>query len=205
MTSGSHPSRSEAPTLIDYILVAMLNLGGDAAPVDMEDIAVEAMRMAPQRFRWRKYDYPALEWVRVTFNDANKHGVRLILRSGSRYERMLTAQGAERAREVASRLQATPADRTGSGVLRRQATAELARLEAHPAFRRWRESGWQEVDAVDLADIARCTLSAGRTEFQTRLLRLEAEAAKWERAELRTFLSEAVKRLPELLDAETRR
>jgi hypothetical protein len=205
VTPGSRPPHPEAPTLIDYILVAMLNLGGDAAPVDMEDIAVEAMRMAPQRFRWRKYDYPSLEWVRVTFNDANKHGARMILRSGNRYERMLTAQGADRAREVASRLQTTPPDRTGSGVLRRQATAELARLEGHPAFRRWREDGWGEIDAVDLADVARCTLSATLTEFQTRLLRLEAEAAKWERAELRTFLGESVKRLPELLEAEAQR
>ena len=206
MTPTARPPRSEAPTLTDYVLVAMLNLGGDADPVDIEDVAVEAMRLAPQRFRWRKYDYPSLEWVRVTFNDANRRsGVQLIIRSGSRYERMLTAQGAERARELARRLETTPPERTGAGVLRRQTTKELARLEAHPAFLRWQASGWAEVDAVDLGDVARCTISTGLTEFRNRLLRLEAEAAKWERVELRRFLGEAVKRLPKLIEAETQR
>ena len=36
-------------------LAALLVLGGDRTPVDTEDVAIEADRLAPGRFRWRKF------------------------------------------------------------------------------------------------------------------------------------------------------
>jgi hypothetical protein len=190
----------DAPTLVDYVLVALLNLGGDAGTVDIEDIAVEAMRLSPQRFRWRKYPYPSLEWVRVSLNNANNRGAQFVIRGSNRYERMLTAEGSRRARELAERLRATAPKRSSDEALRRRVNADLARLEGHPAFARWRASGWSDIDAVDLADMARCSPSTALVEFNQRLLRLEAEAAKWEREDLRRFLREAAQRVPDLLE-----
>jgi hypothetical protein len=199
--TGNDKPESGVLTLVDYVLVALLNLGGDAAPVDVEDVAVEAMRLSPQRFRWRKYDYPSLEWVRVSLNDANNKGAQLVIRGSNRYERMLTAEGSRRARELSERLGAGAPTHASNEVLRRKANAELARLEGHPAFSTWREQGWARVDAIDLADLARCSLSTAPSEFQRRLLRLEAEAAAWGRDDLKRFLGEAAARLPDMINA----
>lgn len=193
-------AQNGAPTLVDYVLVALLNLGGDAAPVDVEDIAVEAMRLSPERFRWRKYPYPSLEWVRVSLNDANHKGGQLVIRGSNRYDRMLTAEGARKARELVERLKASVPERPHDEALRRKANVELARLEGHPAFTRWRDHGWTEVDAIDLADLARCSLSTALSEFQRRLLQLEAEAARWGREDLKQFLGDAAVRLPDMVN-----
>ena len=90
--------------LIDYVLAALLRLGGEAGVVDLEDIAVEAYRLAPDRFRWRRHDFPNLELVRVTISDANKRGTQLVIYD--RKGRKLTVDGARRAGEVLRRLDA---------------------------------------------------------------------------------------------------
>jgi len=189
---------AEAPTLTDYVLLALLNLGGDAAMVDVEDLAVEAFRLAPQRFRWRKYDHPSLETVRVALKDLNKGGTATVLSSASGHERMLTAPGAERARSVVARLGSATAPREDEA-LRRRTNAELARVEAHPAYARWRANGWSAIDAVDLADMVRCPVSTPPAAFLSRVRRMEAEAARWQRGELQQFMAESAERLPRLL------
>ncbi|MEN6480050.1 MAG: hypothetical protein ABFD20_10495 [Anaerolineales bacterium] len=76
------------------VTVAVANLGGETETVDVEDIALEASRLAPERFCWRKYrDRVDLEAVRVALRDAKKecHGAMLI--GNSHVGWMLSPQG----------------------------------------------------------------------------------------------------------------
>jgi hypothetical protein len=58
---------------IEVVVVALFRLGGDKEIKDTEDIAVEANRLAPGRFVWRKHpDQISLEHVRVFLSDAKK-------------------------------------------------------------------------------------------------------------------------------------
>lgn len=184
--------------LVDYALAALHRIGGAATMVDIEDIAVEAHRLAPDRFRWRKHDFPNLELVRVVLSDANKGSVPLVLWDERRKSRMLTKQGAERAQEVLDRLSVgdgTPVDKP----LRRRDAADLARMEAHPAYRRWTEGGIAAVDAIDLADLVLCAPTTPLDAFRRRLLRAQAAAAHLNRQTLARFLGEANAHLPQLL------
>lgn len=72
------PKRADGPGLIDYALAALMRVGGNAKMVDLEDIAVEAYGLAPDRFRWRRHDFPNLELVRVMLSEA-KRGGHLVL------------------------------------------------------------------------------------------------------------------------------
>jgi hypothetical protein len=191
------------PSLIDWVLVALLNLGGAAQFVDIEDLAMEAYRLAPQRFCWRRYAQPSLEAVRVAAKDANHPGRIQVLGSRNGRERMLTALGAARAEQVAEQMELHP-PRPDQEALRRRATSDLARIEAHPAYQRWLTAGWVEVDAIDLADIARCAISTDIPVFQARLLQLQAEAAHWEQPSLERFFQEASERLVHLLGGAMR-
>src|SRR3989337_3478747 len=95
---------------IDYALAAVLRLGGDSAMVDVEDVALEAYGLAPDRFRWRRHDLPNLELVRVILSDANKKGAHLLLRDDSRKCRMLSVEGVRRAKLALARLDAVDTD-----------------------------------------------------------------------------------------------
>lgn len=167
--------------------------------VDVEDVAVEAYRMAPARFRWRRHDYPNLELVRVVLSDANKGASQLVMRDGK--GRMLTVEGTERAGRAARLLDVLPAER--SDALRRKDLAELSRMENHPAFAAWRQRGVEGPDTVDLADLVRCSPSTPLPVFEERLRRVEAIAAGWHRDELARFLGEAADHLAQTLAKET--
>ncbi len=197
MSSRGDVPPDASPGLIDYALAALLRLGGDAAVVDLEDVAVEAYRLAPDRFRWRRHDFPNLELVRVTLSDANKRGSQLVIYD--RKGRKLTVDGARRAGEVLRRL--------GAGVvvqkddaLRRKDLVELARMESHPAFIHW--SRGEVVDLIDLADLVRCSASTPTGQFADRLRRSQAIADYWHRDTLVRFLGEAADRLPSMISEE---
>lgn len=191
---------AEQLSVLDYVLVALVRLGGDAVMVDVEDIAVEAYALAPERFRWRRHDFPNLEFVRVATSGSNKGSARLVLREGPR--RMLTVEGVARARDVMRRIDAAPGVRDDT--LRRKDLADLARMESHPAFLAWHERGVAGPDAVDLADPARCSVSTPLPVFADRLRRVQAIAAHWRREELARFLGEAADHLAITLAEETR-
>ena len=191
---------AESLTVLDYVLAAIYRLGGTSAMVDIEDVAVEAHRLAPDRFRWRRHDYPNLELVRVTTGPSTKEAARLVLREGR--GRMLTVEGAARARQVLEVLQAEPAARDDT--LRRKDLVDVSRMEAHPAFAAWRAHGVAGPDAVDLADLVRCSVSTPLPVFEDRLRRAAAVAAQWHREELARFLEESADHLAATLQEETR-
>lgn len=189
--------------LIDYTLAALLRLGGDTSMVDVEDVAVEAYRLAPDRFRWRRHaDLINLDLVRITLSDANKKGAHLVLPDDSRKCRMLSVEGVRRAKLALRRLDDVDLDDQRDGTLRRQDLGEIARMESHPAYLRWQQVGIEALDAVDLADLARCSASTPLTVFSDRLRRSQTAAAYWNREELARFLGEAVDHLPQMLAEE---
>lgn len=187
--------------LVDYALAALLRLGGDTGSVDLEDIAVEAYKLAPDMFRWRRHDFPNLESVRVALKDANRQGAQLVLYD--RQGRKLTVDGVRRATAVLNRMNAG-AEARRDDALRRQALAEVARMEGHPAFTRWRQGGMVAVDAVDLADLVRCAASTPVKQFVDRLRSNQTTAAHWQRDDLSRFLGEAADDLPRLIAEENR-
>lgn len=187
--------------LIDYALAALLRLGGDTSFIDIEDIAVEAHRIAPDRFRWRRHGFPNLDLVRITLSDANKRGASMVLYE--RNGRRLTVDGAKRAGLALRTIDDGTATREDD-TLKRKSLAEIARMESHPAFERWRGAGMDAVDAVDLADLVRCAVSTPTNVFRDRLRGSESMAAQWHRDSLARFLGEAVDALPRLIAEEHR-
>src|SRR5689334_18326851 len=58
----------------EIVSLAVYRLGGAQRAVDTEDVAVEAHRIAPGRFSWKKYpDQINLELIRVFLSDAKKN------------------------------------------------------------------------------------------------------------------------------------
>src|SRR5262249_29068086 len=73
--------RLTSPSQAEIVTLAVYRLGGAQRAIDTEDAAVEAHRIAPGRFSWKKYpDQINLELIRVFLSDAKKN--KLVVGSG---------------------------------------------------------------------------------------------------------------------------
>lgn len=190
MTMGSVAPPPSPLRQLDYALLALYRLGGADRLVDIEDIAVEAFKLAPELFRWRNYsEYPSTEAVRTAFRDAQRRGRNVVVSGAGGRARRLSALGLTEARVAETRSAQHGAGKDGH--LRRPVNRELTRMEGHPALEKWRRGGIGAVTRYDLADLLRCSPSATRSVFEARLRSAETVAVDWDRDELRRFLSEA--------------
>ena len=113
-------------------LVALLVLGGDRAPVDTENVAIEADKLAPGRFRWRKFkEHIDLGLVRNGLQDARK---KQLVDGGAHRGWVLTPNGMKEASRLLPGI-ADPSTRKRVSTEQRQWEArERSRLLAEPAF-----------------------------------------------------------------------
>jgi hypothetical protein len=133
------PSQTEVVTLAAYLL------GGAQKAIDTEDIAVEAHRLAPGRFSWKKYpDQINLELVRVYLSDAKKSDKGVLLLGSGRTGWRLTQRGLKWAKEAAQNIQNIQTNRTRaqsrSGSIDEQRwRRERSRIQATQAWKMWTE------------------------------------------------------------------
>lgn len=96
----------------EIIVLALYSIGGEATPVDTEDIAVKANALAPGRFAWRKYpEQINLEYVRVFLTDAKKAKNGALVLGSHRTGWTLSEAGLQFARLHASELGVTDLSR----------------------------------------------------------------------------------------------
>jgi hypothetical protein len=136
------PSTRRATSKRDVIVLALAQASGATQVVDTEDVAVEAFRLAPEIFRWRKYaDQIDLDMVRVALRHAAE-GEDPRIAGSVKTGWNLTATGAEWVRQFGT-WQPAGGDiltTTKSTGVRRENLAqkrECDRLRRHPALRKF--------------------------------------------------------------------
>src|SRR5438874_12278117 len=101
------------PSHMGVVTLAVHLLGGAQRAIDTEDIAVEAHRLAPGRFAWKKYpDQINLELVRVYLSDAKKSDKGVLLHGSGRTGWRLTQRGLKWAKEAAQNIENIQTSRT---------------------------------------------------------------------------------------------
>jgi hypothetical protein len=132
-------SQTEVVTLATYLL------GGAQKAIDTEDIAVEAHRLAPGRFSWKKYpDQINLELIRVYLSDAKKSDKGVLLLGSGRTGWRLTQSGLKWAERAAQNFENIQINRTRaqlrSGSIDEQRwRRERSRIQATQAWKMWAE------------------------------------------------------------------
>jgi hypothetical protein len=150
----NNTSQSEVVTLAVYLL------GGTQRAVDTEDVAIEAHRLAPGRFSWRKHpEQINLELVRVYLSDAKKRDKGEMLIGSGRTGWRLTQRGLKWAEQAARDNQGNRAPRTRaqsrSGSIDEQRwRRERARILATTAWRLWSE-GERKIPLADAKEVFR--------------------------------------------------
>lgn len=112
------------------VALAVLRSGGAERYVDTEDVAVEANRIAPGRFTWRKYaDQINLELIRVSLSDAKKAPKgALLIGSGTKGWR-LSVNGIEWVRANSELLERLGDSPIGAPQQKKSASVETTRIQ----------------------------------------------------------------------------
>ena len=132
-------------TNADIFLWALNRLGGANKFIDVEDVYVEAFKLAPLRFAWRtKKDLPDLKKCAKALRDAEAREPTPVAKSSDRYKQQLTVSGQQWVTENTQRLTEAlesgadipaPRQRPKESNTQRQ-ERELARITASTAFQK---------------------------------------------------------------------
>jgi hypothetical protein len=131
---------------VEVVTLAVYQLGGAQKAVDTEDVAMEADRLAPGRFSWKKYPGQInLELIRVFLSDAKKTQNGLVIGS-QRTGWRLTQEGLNWAETAAktlgkSNLSRTRAQLRSGGPEEQHRRRERDRLLKSAAWRIWKSGG----------------------------------------------------------------
>lgn len=170
-------------TLTDFsqaevVTLAVYRLGGAQRAIDTEDVAVEAHKIAPGRFSWKKYpDQINLELIRVFLSDAKKNENKLMIGSGRTGWR-LTQRGLKWAQQASGAV-----SEVSSGRSRAQSRAgsideqrwrrERSRIVATRAWQIW-ASGVRNIPAVEAKQVFRIDSYARGELREAKITRLRA-------------------------------
>ena len=96
---------------IDIVVVSLANLGGATKPIDIEDVAIEAYRLAPHRFGWRRHpEQVDMAGVRDGLSDARKPENGLLVVGDRKHGWTVTPDGLELADRVRSLIKTSGPD-----------------------------------------------------------------------------------------------
>ncbi len=157
--------------------MAVYLLGGAQRAVDTEDVAVEAHKLAPGRFAWRKHaEQINLELVRVYLSDAKlKHN--MLLGSGKNGWR-LTQRGLKWCEESGASISPSGSSRTraqsrAGSVDEQRWRRERSRILATGAWKLW-AAGERAIPNADAKEVFRIDSYARGSLLETKLTRLRA-------------------------------
>jgi hypothetical protein len=161
----------------EVVTLAVYRLGGAQRAIDTEDVAVEAHRLAPGRFSWKKHpDQINLELIRVFLSDA-KNKNELVIGSGRTGWR-LTQRGlkwAEQLSEMVGELVSarTRAQSRSGSVDELRWRRERSRIVATHAWQLW-ISGVRDIPAADAKQVFRIDSYARGGLREIKITRLRA-------------------------------
>jgi hypothetical protein len=184
-----HKKLTKEPSQAEVVTFALYRLGGAQKAIDTEDIAIEAHRLAPGRFSWRRYpDQINLELIRVYLSDAKlKH--ELLLGSGKTGWR-LTQHGLNWSKSAEGQISPQQSGRTRaqsrSGSIEEQRwRRERARILGTRAWQLW-NSGQQTIPLAEAKEVFRVDSYARGDLLEAKLTRLSGLFA--DDKELKSFL-----------------
>ena len=192
----------------DLVLLATMIAGGGTDFCDIEDIAVAAFGLSPQRFGWRTKSIPSDKLVVQAIADLERHHKdRLTLRGADRVAtRMLTAEGRKAAISIAERVadmkfadvdavithfqSADGASRT-TPAEKRRVQSDLTELHRHRIFQKWAddEGSVARAERWELLDALTCLPDASERTIQDQIEQMTVQAEKWSDQDVLDFLA----------------
>lgn len=142
---------------VQLVTLAVYYLGGETKAIDIEDIAVQASEISPEKFAWKKYPHLIdKSVVQFALKDASipKKGQPLL--SGSiKHGYLLTAAGLEWAKGYRGRKKTQSEKNFRNNSTSEKLILERARLETSLAFRKYLSGDLEGITESDVQDFTR--------------------------------------------------
>jgi len=133
--------------------LGVARLGGDARAIDTEDIAIEAYKIAPKRFCWRKYpDRIEIATVRFALSDAVKMTPPLLL-GNNKGGWMLSPDGLKWVSSLPADFEGE--EGTKSRTVLAMQEAERIRLLRTTAFTKYHSNNRKSISLMDFYEFVR--------------------------------------------------
>jgi hypothetical protein len=203
LSRGLPPGAGEAPVEVSNIILALAalsQLGGATKFVDIEDVALEAFKVAPDRFGWRtKKRYPSWERVRTSFVHANQNEQRrgtqpLVVSNTEGSAWKLTAEGVNFVRNNAAKAEAATG-RKRSPVSQSSPSARRTReIRNHSTFQKFMQGAVvADIERYELADMLVCPPDSSASFVKRKIDSALAAARDVEDGEVERFLADVSK------------
>jgi hypothetical protein len=153
-------ARSKAWVNHEIVTVAVYLVGGELKYVDTEDVAMQALTLAPGRFSLRKYpEQVNIENVRTFLKDATREQNGRYLKGSGKRGWMLTPAGLTFARQASGELSAVALAKVRPTQEQladtRWKSRETARLTASRAYEKWASGQSEAITRQDADDFFR--------------------------------------------------
>jgi len=132
-------SAADPVSNVEIVVLAVYLLRGANKPVDTEDVAVRASKLAPGRFTWRRHkNQISIEHIRVYLSDAKKQKNGRLLSGDGTKGWQLTSAGLDLALRTQDRVKGAELARTRSNPSEeRRRKAEVGRISQLPAWEKY--------------------------------------------------------------------
>lgn len=142
---------------VQLVTLAVYHLGGEVKAVDIEDVAVQAFQIGPEKFAWKKYPEMIDKGVvQFALKDASIPKKGLPLLSGSiKHGYMLTTYGSEWVKTVIERLNNKVDLSFRNTSTSEKLVLERTRLETSVAFRKFSSSKLSTITEADFQEFSR--------------------------------------------------
>ncbi len=142
---------------VQLVALAIYQLGGERKAIDVEDIAVEAYRLSPQKFAWKKY--PKMidkSVVQFALKDASLPKKGLPLLAGSvKHGYLLTSFGLEWVTSIQDKTDLTDEISFRNNSNFEKLVLERTRLETSLAYKKFIANEFESITDGDFQDFTR--------------------------------------------------
>lgn len=165
-------------------------LAGSNSMVDVEEVFVRCFEFAPRRFAWRtRADLPDYKKCAKALRDAEARRPALLIKTGDRFGRQLTAAGQQWVLANTARLRPLLSDVPNvSQPKQRPQSRLLAEFERSDTFQKWKIESILPMDKWRVADLFRCSPDSSRQIWLSRLETLRSAAFAAKKVDLLQFL-----------------
>ena len=178
-------AKIDNPEIVPY---ALYQLGGAGDFVDVEDIFERCYRLAPERFGWRKYEYPNYKILSKALRDIEGKDPTLLIKTADGLKRQLSARAVEWVRKRLLLFKDTLGTSGVNPPTRRKGQKFLNEFRDHPLTRAFLDGLTPDLKKHEVADLLLCSPDSPSQVWKERLESYRSAATHSNRTDLVKFL-----------------
>lgn len=172
----------------DFIPLTLYHKGGAGQFIDVEDVFIGCHELAPERFGWRKYNYPNYKILSKALRDFEQRHPDLLIKTPDGLSRQLSAEGVEWVRGRLPQYKQLVEGIGRAPATRRPGQRILNEMSAHRLVREFLTGSCPSLVKHEVADLLLCSPDSAPPIWRERLESYRSAASESNRPDLLGFL-----------------